>query len=95
MAKQTSSPIEDARDFIARIMEDGSGGTESYIDWIWSRRDAMHVERVRQMRERFGLAPAIAPALAQLHLATPPEAADRQPLPHYRELANVRKLAVK
>jgi hypothetical protein len=53
----SGNPIEDARDFVARIVNEGPGGGDAYIDWIWGRRVAFQNERIRAMRLRYNLSP--------------------------------------
>jgi len=51
----SANPIEDARDFIARMIDQGPNGLEAYIDWVWGRRMAFQEVRIREMRARYGL----------------------------------------
>jgi len=51
----SANPIEDARDFIARMIDQGPNGLEAYVDWIWGRRMAFQEVRIREMRARYGL----------------------------------------
>jgi len=55
MSALQGNPIEDARDFIARMIDQGPNGLDAYIDWIWNRRIAFQEVRIREMRERHGL----------------------------------------
>jgi hypothetical protein len=55
MSALQGNPIEDARDFIARMIDQGPNGLEAYVDWIWSRRVAFQDARIREMRARYGL----------------------------------------
>ena len=55
MSALQGNPIEDARDFIARMIDQGPNGLEAYIDWIWGRRMAFQEVRIREMRARYGL----------------------------------------